>query len=379
VDDYVNAGTGVNPTNAITIEYWFELPYTTGGTTIWHTLSSKGATVGWWDEFNQGTGELTWRLYTAASDLIGQASYTQSYSANIWYHLVETYDGARLKIYVNGQEKNSVGGSGVMNTSGADLFIGQHSGGGQRWNGLIDEVRVYNRALSVEEVRYHYNRGGPVGYWKFNEGLGSSAYDSSGNNNTGTLYGGMATSTADGSGWKAGKYGSALAFDGTNDYVACSNNSILNPTTAITVGAWVKPKTYTSWDGIVSKWSTAGNRGYILLLNGFGGFIFSITTDGSTAINASGPLSLTAENWYYVAGTYDGSVLKVYINGILLGQTSAMGNIFASSDSLRIGKDGASWTNYFNGIIDDVRIYNYARNPQQILQDYNAGMGIYFK
>jgi hypothetical protein len=98
-------------------------------------------------------------------------------------------------------------------------------------------VRIYNRALSAEEVRYHYNQGGPVAHWDMDEGEGTRAFDSSGNNNHGTISGAT---------WTQGKYGSALSFDGADDYAQAT---VAGTKTAYSL--WVKNGSV--WEHIVNN------------------------------------------------------------------------------------------------------------------------------
>src|SRR3989344_880791 len=123
-----------------------------------------------------------------------------------WYFISATFDGTDLIVYINGENKGSRTATNSANQNDYAAIGMAHAAGGYYFNGLIDEVRIYNRALSAEEMRYHYNRGGPVAHWKFDESGGRTAYDSTDNNNDGTLVlAGSATSSA----WVAGKYGSA--------------------------------------------------------------------------------------------------------------------------------------------------------------------------
>jgi len=200
---------------------------------------------------------------------------------------------------------------------GTTVQIGKHIEDGSFVAGKIDEVRIYNRALSAAEIRYHYNRGGPVGHWKFDEGEGQIAYDSTWNNNDGQLGSTTAADAADPK-WVTGKYGSALSFDGVDDYVQATVTQ-----TKTSYSLWVKPTSTGLWEHVAK-----------------------------------------------VSDTY-------YVNGVR-GQTPTAFPIYVDGNTIYIGKI-IDATTYFNGLIDDVRIYNYARSPEQILQDYNAGLGIYFK
>jgi len=234
-------------------------------------------------------------------------------------------------------------------------------------------VRVYDRALSEAEVRYHYNRGGPVSHWKLDEGSGTTVYDSASNNN-GAMY--WMSTSSDG-GWTDGKYGSALSFDGSDDHVIISHSTDLEITDSITISAWVKLNELDRYQRIVQKCYGDPEYGnYCLEFSSANVFRFRLG-DGSAFHQFDSVTVPTSGVWYHIVGTYDGSVGKIYINGRLDSQTSSVFSISSVSSNLQIG--GLSGADSFNGIIDDVRIYNYARSEEQIRQDYNAGLSTYFR
>lgn len=245
--------------------------------------------------------------------------------------------------YVNGSSDSASLASGwnhvvvtdTTSVAAASFLIGEANG--DYMSGIIDEVRVYNRALSDAEVRFHYNKGGPVAHWKFNEGSDSIAYDSTENDNDGTLYGEMATSSA--YGWVSGKFSSALSFDGVNDYIDVGD-----------IGQNVKT---------VSFWLVAGaTNKKILDLDGGTRYI---EVDSNGDIQAQGFTDPT-----------------IYINGVQGSRISTnawqhvavITNTAIDANNVDLGKVGA---NYFYGIIDDMRFYNYIRTPDEIRLDYNAG------
>jgi len=154
-----------------------------------------------------------------------------------WQHIINnngTY-------YINGVRSSAAPSIYPIYFTGTTLQIGK-TGAAAYFSGLVDEVRIYNRVLTAEEVRYHYNHGGPVGYWKFDEGSGTTTYDSSGNNNTGVIYSASTSCIYPAAGcpqWVQGKYGSALSFDGVEDYVSVPNSSSTNVTSTVTIEAWI--------------------------------------------------------------------------------------------------------------------------------------------
>ena len=161
-----------------------------------------------------------------------------------------------MKLYLNGIEVGSTSKTGTLNANtSVSAWIGSNppTVGSNAFDGLIDEVRIYNRALSVEEIRYHYNRGGPVAHWKMDEGNGTTTYDSSGNGNDG-YFGSTTTSPT----WTTGKHGNALSFDGTDDYVDAGDSADVG-VSDFTIEAWVRPSRVTSYKFIVSKGHSDGS------------------------------------------------------------------------------------------------------------------------
>lgn len=192
---------------------------------------------------------------------------------------------------------------------------------------------------------------GPVAAYSFDQGSGSTLTDVSGNGNTGSISGASWTSS--------GRYGSALSFDGTNDLVTIADASSLDLTTGMTLEAWVYPSASSSWRTVVLK-EIVNDLSYGLYLNSDdppypAGYI----RIGSTTYGAFGSTTAPLNTWTHVGLTYDGSVLRAYMNGVEVGSQSVSGSIVTSAEPVRIG-GGTVWGEYFNGRIDEVRIYNRA-------------------
>jgi len=201
---------------------------------------------------------------------------------------------------------------------------------------------------------------GLVAYWSFDEGTGDTAYDYSGNENHGTLYGPT---------WTTGVSGSALLFDGVDDYVECGSDASLKSPT-FSVEAWIKPSGRTGQLVILDhRWGA----GYNLRL---GGATYPLKivwlvrlADGSEAYCYTQAL-VHADEWQHVVGTYDAEYLRIYHDGVLaseeyVGELS----IVDGTGNLIIGRyvclDCPEW-HCFQGIIDEVRIYNKALNEPEI-------------
>ena len=376
-DDYVEVSDdeSLDITDAITIEAWVKAESANFGTDWIRSIIKKD--YAYILRIEEGTNKLSFHVWTN-NTADSQCEVSLSWTTGEWYHVVGTYDGSYQRIYRNSQVVQTKELTGTIDTSTKNFLIGGITTGAEQLHGLIDEVRIYNRALSEEEIRYHYNRGAPVAHWKFDEGEGSTAYDNSINSNNGILHLGASGNTATSSAWVQGKYGSALSFDGVDDYVDCGNDESLNISGEITVEAWVKIDDY--------------NVTQMQVVHKEGAFDMSVRPSSRYVhfdmwqANVGKKWSWTPYNvlptsgWIYLVGTYKDGDVDIYIN--TESQTvydNMEGTIDTSTNNLLIGKRETSSYYYFNGIIDDVRIYNYARTPEQIKQDYNAGLSTHFR
>ena len=199
---------------------------------------------------------------------------------------------------------------------------------------------------------------GLVGYWNFDNGSGTTATDSSGNGNAATLNGGAT--------WVAGKIGaSALQLNGSTGY-ASMRNIPFGGTNPITVCAWMKPDAFNSGRTIFSEASEI-----VLQMNGTN--LQWILNSLSTNDRVSVPSGMTAGNWYHVCGLYSaGTGMQVYINGILHGSVKPTGSYASVSNQIEIGRMGGYKSGYFDGAIDEVRVYNRALSAQEVVDTYNA-------
>jgi len=210
---------------------------------------------------------------------------------------------------------------------------------------------------------------GLVAEWRFDEGSGSVLRDSSGNGNDGVIHGAT---------WVEGKYGGALRFDGVDDYVDCGNDASLDITGAITIEAWIKnngPSGSDCYDWIVGKEPTDGYQGYALFLQKTGALRIEILANKPTHGNLIGTTNLRSDTWHHVVGTYDDSVMKVYVDGTKEKSANYYSGMTSNNYALYIGRRLFPYpTDYgaFNGIIDEVRIYNRALTADEIKSHYEG-------
>jgi hypothetical protein len=217
-------------------------------------------------------------------------------------------------------------------------------------------------AIAVSVSNVAPSQPGLVAAYGFNERIGVLTFDASGQANTGTLSG--ATWTAN------GRFGSALSFNGTDAWLTIADAPSLDLTTGMTVEAWVNPSSDTGTRTVALK-ETAGGFAYALYSAVTGqrpvGYVHTrkdLSAPGSSAV----PLN----TWTHLAMTFNGTSLRLYVNGALVRtQNTNDSAIISSPGALRIGGN-AVFGEYFRGIIDEVRIYNRALAPSEIQIDMNT-------
>jgi hypothetical protein len=180
---------------------------------------------------------------------VRQTSAIRPLPVDRWSALALTYDGASVRLFVDGREVASRAVAGMIQPSESPLWIGGNLPYGEHFLGLIDEVRVYDRALSAAEIRDDMTRGvgpehGLVAAYGF-DAPGSMALDASGSGNVGEIVG--ATHAP-------GRYRSALRFDGRAAVVRVPGSTSLDLRRAMTLSAWVRPTAWqTSWRTVVQR------------------------------------------------------------------------------------------------------------------------------
>jgi hypothetical protein len=166
----------------------------------------------------------------------------------------------------------------------------------------------------------------------------------------------------------------SVSFDGTNDFIEWDVTSVHQITTNLTVEAWIKPSANTEYAGIVNNvWHTGTQQsGYGLLMGG-GLNVYFVAATASGIYYLPGAIS-SLNTWTHVAGTYDGSMMRLYVNGAEVATYSMTGNIqYTYPNQLRVGRyfdDGAEVYHYA-GLIDEARIWNVVRTQNQ-LQQYDS-------
>jgi hypothetical protein len=325
-----------------------------------------------------------------------------------WYHVVGVFNASQqtLDLYLDGvrdtgaMEATSGSIPSSMTDSGSKAVIGcaardpvcNYSSAG--FPGVLDDVRVYNRALSAAEVKRLYKIGGTMkingpnssatlsngllGHWTFDgsEMGPTNALDRTANGNNGTLVSGPKPTI--------GKLGQALSFDGLNDYVEVSNpNSLEISGAKISIAFWINPND-TGTDVVVlhKAWAndtvSSNPYEYGIELNGTDhAFDFFFNTDATGALNGPFGASTAARfgEWQHVAFTYDGANVRQYIDGVLVAttaETDSLGTNGFGDTEFKIAVDPAGGQ-AAKMLLDDVRIYNRALSAEEIKRLHKLG------
>jgi hypothetical protein len=206
---------------------------------------------------------------------------------------------------------------------------------------------------------------GLVGWWKFDETSGTVAYDSSGNGNNGNLTGGPT--------WVTGKIDGALSFDGLDDYVSIPATADLDLAN-LNISAWINTSNYRQNGFIFEKTSNGQvNSQYNLFFEHSSNSLRWRTTPVSGNYHESRLATNILTSWNFLSASYDGITKKIFLNGNLSKSDSFSGTIVQNPNGISlIGKHPPA-NYFFNGLIDDVRIYDRALSAEEVQALYNLG------
>ncbi|MFH1786834.1 MAG: LamG-like jellyroll fold domain-containing protein [archaeon] len=421
----------------------------------WQTFFAKSNYGSWYSlmlctEAADCGGNKVLRFYTPGLTPTSVDYNWNSVQANVWYHVGVTYNTTHIAYYIDGNQVSAPTVSGAVTTNSNPLLIGYAKNGPYPFDGQMDELTFWNRALSPLEInatmnaslpRYEYNftnlPDGPYtlqayskdaagnvnqteqlaiavdtrvpgayfdsptpannslsgqnsvyvnitasdanqrhvvldwnnslkGWWRLEDNF----VDESGNNNLGEC-------TNCPSYTLSGKSGGAYQFNSdTSSYILINDSSSLDVTKQITLETWIKPATYRPM-AIVGKWNTVGGgHSYVLYSNGIASAGFRLNNGATNFIQLTGwstdpPLN----QWSHLVATYNGTTAKVYVNGDEVASQTAVSTILSSASWVSIGREG--YGNYYNGSIDEVKIYSRALHPDEINASMNANLWKY--
>lgn len=318
-----------------------------------------------------------------------------------WHLVVYSRSGpgsGQNAIYIDGVLQSLATNAGNNFIDNANTkWIGQRGNSTEFFKGSIDDVRLYNRALSAAEVKQLYNEGGSklndssvnlqsgtslnqglIGLWTFDgTDVSDKVYDRSGSGNNGYLVG---NNNATSSRKTIGKLGQGFRFGGANTGgIDIGASSALTPN-RVTVSAWINAKQPQTWGYNYIYSNTRDNCA--TGLNGIslgvvvGGVLRSQFCNNGSIYNVTSSVPIATSTWTHVAFTYDGARMTQYINGTPNGtRTLTVDPGTPASFDTYIGSMGfnGGTTYTFNGSLDDIRVYNRALSDAEVKQLYNIG------
>lgn len=368
-NDYISClQPGPLGTNPRTISFWAKTD-TAAKTNQTNAVLSYGASS---SSFNYGD-RLEINLNSGTNGLtltVGGAYLTKVFDNTDggWHHYALVFEGGEAKkmhdfrFYADGQLLTTTSGQvdhgHTINTSGEyNLHIGQLYAYGRYFKGILDDIMIYDRALSDGEIKASFL--GLIAYYPFN----GNANDSSGFGHNGTVNGAVLSSDRFGNG------NSAYEFDGINDYINIPHSPYLNIDKELTISVWVKPVAFPVSGSmmLLGKSNYSSNTNFLLRIKPSGFIQFEFKTFANTSDN---PLVLN--EWNHIAVTSDSlGEKKVYVNNIIASHTTAYSPFGLVTNPLTLGAAGYS-SEYFKGSLDEVRIYNSALSAVEIDKQYNT-------
>lgn len=304
-------------------------------------------------------------LLVGGSTWVGAGTYSDSYAPGGWHHVagVVDYLAGTVQIYIDGVLRgtdNFTPGSAPTDYGSVPWRVGIAAPGASSWgwaaDASIDDVRIYNRALSDTEI-FELGGSGLRLHLKLDETSGTVAEDSSPYGNDGAHEGGVSYE-------EEGMIGVAATLDGTDGAIRVADDGALNFADQITVSAWIRPDSLTSWRRLASKGT---GDGYQLRI-ATGGYIdFQCYLQGGGAPNVTSTRPVSEDLWSHVAATYDGITLRLYLDGELDAEVASPGLIAASTSDFLVGVT-PSGLGAFDGSIDEIRVYSQALSAEDIAE-----------
>ena len=400
-NDYINTSKNFRQTDG-TISLWFK----GSASAIDKYLLGQQNSNPTLTVYQNSEDKLKFWIRNSAATSVALVS-TNTINDDTWHSFVGTWGANGMKLYIDGILNSSDPTTIYDDGSTSSMIIGGlNIAGGPNyfWPGSMDQVKIYSYALTSDEVKLEYNQGKsivlgaksvgvgasgasfsagreycvpgdastcnpPVGEWKMDEGVGGTANDTSGNGRTGTLGSGNSAPT-----WATGKFGPGLKFDGANDKISVSDFTM--GTNALSISGWMKFNNYTgsAYNSLIAKQDE-----YVFYAPGSSGaFAFYIYGSSADCTTTDAYTNIQNNEWIYFTGVYNGTAQtkKIYVNGQEVASTACNAGVLDNTVyTFYLGR-GTGETYWVNGLMDQVRIYDYARTPAQIAWEFNKGAPI---
>jgi hypothetical protein len=347
-------------------------PAAWAGTKTWAGTTTSWNTAGNWSPSGvPGTGDDV--VVSGGSDLsIDTTVDVASLSVNSGYTNTVSGNAQSLRVRGNLNLASNAGTftstSGTLQIDGAFNRTGTMTFNANSGTILLDassnQSHAFNGAsLAALKIK---DNDGLVGWWALDDNTGTSGVDSSGFGQTGSFVGSPSWTTSLPS--VSFNDTAALSLNGTNAQFSVPSNSRLQITGDMTISFWVyRSNTTSDWTRLVGKGSSMTARNYGVWTGpgiGYKILFQQYNAGGSSVLDLQGATALAQNTWYHVACTISGSTASIYVNGVLDAQTTRSGTPGTNTDPVTFGYAGIH--TYFNGNLDDVRIYNRALSAADV-------------
>jgi hypothetical protein len=290
---------------------------------------------------------------------------------NQWNQVCFVFGSGKREIYINGAK---TAGDTFTAEPIRYNFIGETNSLG--YLGSIDEVRIYDYARTPAQIAWDYNRGKPISHWTFDEGNGTTAHDLGEGLNHGTITGAI---------WKNEsecKNGKCLSFDGVNDFV--EKDIRLVSGYPFTMATWFKTSDVTTDENHMIF--TMTDKDVVDIQYGIGVDDSEhkariMARNSSSTYEGLSDVTVNDNQWHHLVGVFNSDTdRRLYLDGNLEATVIDSVSLNPSVDRFSIGRWGDSTSDsYFEGLIDDVKIFNYALTDEQIKLEYNNSSAVNFR
>lgn len=404
VNDRVRIAPGsfqFDRTNTFSISFWIKtnapaVPY------VYVPLSKYYFGPGWYFYVN-ADGSISF-LMEDSSEAVFSLSSLESIADNKWHYVSMTYSGNSnqdgMRLYIDDRAV-VVGVSSAISLSVNDATANVALGGYDSisinfFKGIIDDVRIYNRELSVTEISNLFNRGnvnissgskglpstglnsGLVGSWTFDgkDIVDGVMRDTSGYDNHGNFFN-ISSSTF----FAPGKISQAGKFDGFNDYLAVLNHSSIqfDQTIPFSLSFWYKSTSKLTENSMIA-YKSNGFEGWMVYISASDSKVYFKIATFDFSYTVLSTVTVTDGDWHYVTITYSGNSnrngMSVYVDALspVVGAVSNIGQTFLNSSTMYMGRNNGS-TERVKGYLDNVKLYNRALSESEIQQLYKIGAG----
>lgn len=291
----------------------------------------------------------------------------------VWTHLAGVYEAqqGQLRLYVNGVRAGTAGRTAVPWHASGPLRIGQTMWNGSPavdfFNGTIDEVGIWDRALSDAEVRAAVGRSNvQLGHWRLDDQTGGKAVNA--------VTGGAAGILTDGATFtESGAIGGGVVLNGTSAAISTAG-PVMRTDQSYTVAAWVKADRLAASGAALTVISQDGarNSGFFLQQRGSNWMFGMLDADGSGswAGYADTPAgSAQAGTWVHLAAVFDADAMeaRIYLDGVA-GRTGVVSTVWHASGAFAVGRGqfGGNPVDFFPGVVDEVRAYSRSLSTAEI-------------